>query len=273
VAVSSANDASQDYKTLQLGDIPPREGFLAQILGLCVGAVFVPLSFAFAHSAFGMGTSELVAPQGELFATIIRGILIDQKIPWYPVFIGVFIGVVAVIIEIVAARNNKVLPAMAFAVGLYLPPDLGVAIIFGAGCRYFGERAYERDNGKAERTYESILSAAGMITGAAIYKLIIGIAVLFGVSPSGLHWGLWGSGADGAPLPDCKVIGLAVNEAGDLLPVEPCTFMAILVSIPATAALRSWPSWCRSRPRPPSRGSCSTTLVSVCLKPQRSRTR
>lgn len=177
VAVSAANDSSQDYKTLQLGGIAPRDGFLAQLLGLVFGAITVPISYLIAHSAYGLGTNNLPAPQGELFSVIIEGILVDQTIPWYPVIIGLTLGAAAVGIELLAAKNDMQLPAMAFAVGLYLPPDLGLGIIFGAGFRYLGERAYERDNGKQERTYESILSAAGMITGAAIYDLVIGMAV------------------------------------------------------------------------------------------------
>lgn len=46
VAVSTANDSSQDYKTMQLGGIPPYQGFLSQITGLIGGAVIVPLSFS-----------------------------------------------------------------------------------------------------------------------------------------------------------------------------------------------------------------------------------
>lgn len=187
VAVSSANDASQDYKTLQLGDVPPRDGFIAQILGLAVGAVTVPVSYWLAHTSYGLGTTELPAPQGALFATIIKGILIDQVIPWYPVFIGLAIGVTAVGIEVVAARKGMMLPAMAFAVGLYLPPELGVGIVWGAGFRYYGEKMHAQDTGREERTYESILAAAGMITGSAFLDLVVGVLIFAGVSPSAME--------------------------------------------------------------------------------------
>jgi len=196
VAVSSANDASQDYKTLQLGGVPPRDGFIAQILGLGVGAVTVPLAYWLAHNSYGLGTTELPAPQGDLFATIIRGILVDERIPWYPVFIGLAIGVVAVGIEVMASNRGIVLPAMAFAVGLYLPPELGVGIVWGAAFRNYGERMHTQDTGKEERTYESILSAAGMITGAAFLDLIVGILIFSGVSPSALDLGFFSAYSD-----------------------------------------------------------------------------
>jgi len=187
VAVSAANDASQDYKTLQLGGIPPKDGFFGQILGLLGGSLMVPISYYIAHNAYGLGTDALPAPQGQLFAIIIEGILVDEKIPWIPVIIGLFIGCCAVGIEVQAARQGKQLPAMGFAVGLYLPPQLGLGILFGAGCRYIGEQLYEKANGKAERTYESILAAAGMITGAAFLDLIVGCLVLAGLDVADLR--------------------------------------------------------------------------------------
>lgn len=200
VAVSAANDASQDYKTLQLGGIPPRDGFFGQILGLLAGAMAVPISFYIAHNAYGLGTDELPAPQGQLFAIIIEGILIDEKIPWIPVIIGLLIGCAAVAIEVYAARAGKQLPAMGFAVGLYLPPQLGLGILFGAGCRFVGEKMYEQANGKAERTYESILAAAGMITGAAFLDLIVGVLVICGVNTTSMNLAVFGY-EDGKPLP------------------------------------------------------------------------
>jgi len=206
VAVSSANDASQDYKTLQLGGVAPRDGFIAQILGLAVGAVTVPVSYWLAHSSYGLGTTELPAPQGALFSTIIQGIIVNEVIPWYPVFIGLAIGVTAVIIEVVAARKGQMLPAMAFAVGLYLPPQLGVGIVWGAGFRYYGERMHKEDTGKEERTYESILTAAGMITGSAFLDLVVGVLIFAGVSPSAMDLGFFSAYSDSPTI--LSVMGL-----------------------------------------------------------------
>lgn len=186
VAVSAANDASQDYKTLQLGGIPPRDGFFGQIAGLLGGSLMVPISYYIAHNAYGLGTDALPAPQGTLFATIIDGILIEESIPWTPVIIGLSIGIAAVGIEVGASMRGMQLPAMGFAVGLYLPPQLGLGILFGAGFRYYGEKGYEKDTGKQERTYESILAAAGMITGAAFLDLIVGILVILGVDTASM---------------------------------------------------------------------------------------
>jgi putative OPT family oligopeptide transporter len=168
VAVCAANDSSQDYKTMQLCGVPVRIGFLAQLLGLLVGAVAVPyaLQIAAADPAI-LGTDALKAPQASLFADIIRGLLLDGDIPSNPILIGAGIGVLAVLAEIFAGRKGIQLPAMALAVGIYLPPYLGVGILIGAAFRYMGE------GGRRQRP-ESILCAAGLITGAAFFELVFG---------------------------------------------------------------------------------------------------
>ena len=186
VAVCTANDSSQDYKTLQLCGVAPREGFKAQLLGLLVGCIFVPLSLYVAHEAYGLGTNQLTAPQGEMFATLVDGLLLQETLPWSPILLGLLVGAVAVAMDIIAGKRGLQLPAMALAVGIYLPAYLGIGILFGSMFRYFGERARERETGKKERTNEGILAAAGLITGAAALDLILGVGVLFGFDISSL---------------------------------------------------------------------------------------
>lgn len=174
VAVCTANDSSQDYKTMQLSGVRVQEGFLAQLLGLGVGAVVVPTVLFIADSSFGLGTDALPAPQGKMFATLVDGLLLESRLPWYPIGAGLALGLVTVLLEVVASKRGLMLPAMALAVGIYLPAAIGTGILTGAIFRFLGERGRER------QTNESILSAAGLITGSALLELILGIAILAG---------------------------------------------------------------------------------------------
>src|SRR5699024_8459078 len=90
--------------------------------------------------------------------------------------LGVAVGLVAVGFEIVHGKKGRIVPAMAFAIGLYLPPELGIGLLLGAIARYIGDR------GHIERP-ESILTAGGLITGAALFDLLIGIVMFAGISP------------------------------------------------------------------------------------------
>ncbi|MEZ6019097.1 MAG: OPT/YSL family transporter [Planctomycetota bacterium] len=177
VAVCAANDSSQDYKTMQLCGVPVREGFLAQLLGLLAGAVVVPIVLYVAHEAYTLGSPKLSAPQGKMFATLIDGLLLQSALPWKPIYIGLGIGVLAVAMDILAGKRGLQLPSMALAVGIYLPPSLGVGILIGAFFRWLGER------GTGKQRSESILAAAGLITGAAAFELILGIGILSNFDP------------------------------------------------------------------------------------------
>jgi putative OPT family oligopeptide transporter len=173
VAVCTANDSSQDYKTMQLCGVRVQDGFKAQILGLLGGCLVVPVVLYISHEAYTLGSDQLTAPQGQMFATLIDGLLLstDTPLPWSPILLGLAVGAAAVSMDVLGSRKGLQLPAMALAVGIYLPPALGVGILIGAGFRWFGE-------GKRRQTSESILTAAGLITGAALLELILGSLIV-----------------------------------------------------------------------------------------------
>jgi len=202
VAVCAANDVSQDYKTLQLCGVAPREGFLSQIIGLLVGSVVVPVSLYISANAFGLGTERLPAPQGQMFATLVEGLLLERSLPWYPIIIGLGIGVLAVGVDVAGGRLGVQLPAMAFAVGIYLSPDTGTGILIGSLFRYAGEalRA-RRQQTPMDQTHECILASAGMITGSAFLDLVLGVAVLFGFDASSLSVFSSAGAAGKVPIP------------------------------------------------------------------------
>jgi uncharacterized oligopeptide transporter (OPT) family protein len=182
VAVCSANDSSQDFKTLQLGGIPIRDGFLAQLLGLLAGCLTVPIVLYVADSSFGLGSDALPAPQGKMFATLVTGVLLETRLPIWPIVIGLFLGLLSVIGEVLAQRKNLILPSMALAVGIYLPSAIGAGIITGSLFRFFGERA----SGRGRQSNESILTAAGLITGSTLLEFALGVSILFGLHEASL---------------------------------------------------------------------------------------
>jgi len=211
VAVCAANDVSQDYKTLQLCGLAPQEGFLSQILGLLVGSVVVPVSLYISANAFGLGTSALPAPQGQMFATLVDGLLIEEDLPWYPIIIGLGIGVAAVAMDVAGGRLGLQLPAMAFAVGIYLSPDTGVGILVGSLFRFAGERLRAQREGTVPgQTHECVLASAGMITGSAFLDLALGVAVLFGLDPDSLQVLAVGGKGGKAAIPAFVANALAV---------------------------------------------------------------
>jgi uncharacterized oligopeptide transporter (OPT) family protein len=119
------------------------------------------------------------APKATLMSYIIKGIL-SQQLPWGLVLLGVMI---AIVLEMCAV------PALAFAVGLYLPLSSSAPIFVGGAIRWVVDRrtrrlAHPETLSEAELAARSdrspgVLMASGYIAGGAIAG--IGIAFTAGV--------------------------------------------------------------------------------------------
>jgi putative OPT family oligopeptide transporter len=124
-------------------------------------------------------TNKFDAPKAVLMSYIIKGIL-DRKLPWALVLLGVMIAVVL---------EMSFVPALAFAVGVYLPLSSSSPIFIGGLIRWLvdrhgrkkSERAHLTEAQHIEESDKSpgVLLASGYIAGGAIAGIII--AFLAGV--------------------------------------------------------------------------------------------
>lgn len=120
------------------------------------------------------------APKATLMSYIIKGIL-SQELPWGLVLIG---AMIAIVLELSAV------PALAFAVGLYLPLATSAPIFVGGMVRWLVDLYLKRKLAARELTEEQIIAetdksngvllASGYIAGGAIAGILI---ALFAVVP------------------------------------------------------------------------------------------
>jgi uncharacterized oligopeptide transporter (OPT) family protein len=113
------------------------------------------------------------APKATLMSYIIKGIL-DRKLPWALVLLGVMIAVVL---------EMSLVPALAFAVGVYLPLSSSSPIFFGGLVRWLVDRYARRQPSRAHMTEAQlveesdkspgVLLASGYIAGGAIAGILI----------------------------------------------------------------------------------------------------
>ena len=136
-----------------------------------------------AHTQRPDGTSvkfKFDAPKATLMSYIIKGIL-DQKLPWALVLLGVMITV---------TLQLSFVPALAFAVGVYLPLSSTTPILAGGMIRWMVDRwmrkkpsyaalTVEQFNAEADKS-PGVLLSSGYIAGGAIAGIII--AILAGVT-------------------------------------------------------------------------------------------
>ena len=92
----------------------------------------------------GSEVRKFDAPKATLVSYIIKGIL-DQKLPWALVLLGVMIAV---------TLQLSFVPALAFAVGVYLPLSASTPILVGGLVRWLVDRRTRRQAAHAQLTEE-----------------------------------------------------------------------------------------------------------------------
>jgi hypothetical protein len=112
----------------------------------------------------GIGSERAAAPQAQLMATVINGIL-QRRLPWGLILLGVFL---VIGVELLGIRS------LSFAVGFYLSIATTLAIFAGGVVRWLAEYQGRRAGEKIEESevspgslYSSGLIAAGGIVGLA----------------------------------------------------------------------------------------------------------
>jgi uncharacterized oligopeptide transporter (OPT) family protein len=108
-------------------------------------------------------SNKFDAPKTQLIALIINGIL-DRALPWDLVLIGVLI---AVTLELAGV------PALPFAVGVYLPLSASAPIFVGGMVRWFVDRVRRTAPGDEGDTSPGVLLGSGYIAGGSIAAVLV----------------------------------------------------------------------------------------------------
>ncbi len=111
----------------------------------------------------GIGSADLPAPQGQLMATVINGIL-TQKLPWNLILLGVF---TAVTLELCGIKS------LPFAVGVYLPLSTTSPIFIGGLIKKIVDwKTGAKDDSESEAS-SGMLFSSGLIAGGALAGLAV----------------------------------------------------------------------------------------------------
>jgi putative OPT family oligopeptide transporter len=123
----------------------------------------------------GSEVKKFNAPKAVLVSYIIKGIL-DQKLPWALVLLGVMI---AIVLELCGV------PSLVFAVGVYLPLSSSAPLFVGGAVRWLVDRYWKKQPGHSQLSHEQfvaetdkspgVLLGSGYIAGGAIAGIVIAI--------------------------------------------------------------------------------------------------
>ena len=158
-----------DDKTGFVLGATPRLQQIAELIGVVTSAGVVCYVIQTLHRSVegGLGGQELPAPQGVLMGLIIDGVL-DQKLPWSLIFIGVGIALVATVSR---------LPVLPFAVGVYLPLSTMAAVFVGGLTRWTLTRNQDDETANRQRE-QGVLLGSGFVGGEGLTGVVLAIWVV-----------------------------------------------------------------------------------------------
>jgi putative OPT family oligopeptide transporter len=170
-AAAIGGDNLQDLKTGYIVGATPWKQQLMQLVGVVSAALTLGFVLTLLNEAYGIGSSELPAPQAVLMMNVAKGVF-SGNLEWGMIFFGAIIGILIIILDQIQLRRGSEfrIPILAVAIGIYLPVELTLPIFIGGFINYFAsKKATESGNNNG------ILIASGLITGEALMAIFIAI--------------------------------------------------------------------------------------------------
>jgi len=172
-ALSMAGDLVTDLKIgYWLGSTPKvQQGF--KFLGTLVSALTVGGVLIILNKTYGfVGENALVAPQANAMAAVIDPLMSGTGAPWWLYAAGALIALIL---------NFAGVPALAFALGMFIPFELNIPLVVGGLINwYVGSRNIDASINSA-RVEHGTLLASGFIAGGAIMGVLSAALTYFGL--------------------------------------------------------------------------------------------
>ncbi|MBQ7553106.1 MAG: oligopeptide transporter, OPT family [Bacteroidaceae bacterium] len=134
-----------------------------KFLGTIVSAATVGGVMIILNKAYGFTTGQLAAPQANAMAAVIEPLMSGVGAPWLLYGIGAVLAIVL---------NYFKVPALAFALGMFIPLELNVPLVVGGAINwYVTTRSKDAAINKA-RGERGTLLASGFIAGGALMGVV-----------------------------------------------------------------------------------------------------
>ncbi|MEO8680334.1 MAG: OPT/YSL family transporter, partial [Vicinamibacterales bacterium] len=178
-ALSVSGQTITDLKTgYWLGSTPSVQervkflGVIASAAAAGLAIVLLAQAFQFGEAAPGDARAVLAAPQASIMQALVQGFMSRQPVAWLLFSTGAMIAVVMEMLRV---------PALIFALGMYLPLELNLPALVGGALSYFVEARSARagDGGRAVRE-RGVIVASGFMAGGALGGVLGAGLRLFG---------------------------------------------------------------------------------------------
>ncbi len=178
-ALSMAGGFVTDLKIGYWLGTTPRTQERYKFLGTLVASLSVGVVILVLYRTFGFGPGGLEAPQASAMAAVLEPLMSNQPAPWLAYLAGIFIAIILEMIKV---------PALAFALGMYLPIHLNTPILIGGIIAYIVSTRSKDESLNTARKEKGTLIASGFIAGGAIMGVISAFIIFFGQEITNSNW-------------------------------------------------------------------------------------
>ena len=178
-ALSMADSFITDLKIGYWCGTQPRKQQTWKFLGTLVSAATVGGVMMLLNETYGFASGALAAPQANAMAAVIDPLMNGVGAPWSLYAIGAVIAIILTLCKV---------PALAFALGMFIPMELNVPLVIGGAISWYVTTRSKDEAVNKARGEKGNLIASGFIAGGALMGVISALLRFGGISFDYVEW-------------------------------------------------------------------------------------
>ena len=178
-ALSMAGSFITDLKIGYWCGTQPKKQETWKFLGTLVSAATVGGVMMLLNETYGFASGALAAPQANAMAAVIDPLMNGVGAPWPLYALGAIIAVVLTFFKV---------PALAFALGMFIPMELNVPLFIGGAVNWYVTTRSKDDETNKARGEKGNLIASGFIAGGALMGVISALLRFGGIQFDYAQW-------------------------------------------------------------------------------------
>jgi len=157
----------------------PRKQETWKFLGTLVSAATVGGVMMLLNETYGFASGQLAAPQANAMAAVIDPLMNGVGAPWLLYAIGAALAIVLTLCKV---------PALAFALGMFIPMELNVPLVVGGAINWYVTTRSKDKQVNEARGEKGTLLASGFIAGGALMGVVSALLRFGGFNPVSESW-------------------------------------------------------------------------------------
>lgn len=150
-----------------------------KFLGTLVSAATVGGVMMLLNETYGFTSGQLAAPQANAMAGVIEPLMTGGGAPWLLYGIGALIALVLTWMKV---------PALAFALGMFIPLELNTPILIGGALNWYVTTRSKDESVNKQRGEKGTLLASGFIAGGALMGVVSALLKFGGIELTNELW-------------------------------------------------------------------------------------